>query len=488
MKIGQTSLIVFLSRFLGAALGFVGTVFFARELGAGPLGFYAMVTAIVAWLVLFGQIGLTNAVIKRLSEGEDEGAYMVAGAISVAILALALSVGVLVFRDHIEAYTSGIEVHLPVSVVWFIIAFLLLDLSYSIIHAHLKGNHLVHISGAMIPVKTGLRTLLQIGLVLAGLGLLGLFLGYVMGVVIVGLLSMAFISFSPQMPTRQHFKSLFDYAKFAWLGGLESRAYNDVDIVILGALVPSALVGTYSVAWSLATFLSLFGNAISQSMFPEISNVSAQNSLKAATGYIEDSLTFAGLIAFPGFVGGTLLSDRILQIYGGEFTRGTEVLWILLLSVVLYNFFQQLLTALNGIDRPDQAFRANAVFIFFNIGLNILFIIEFGWVGAAIASVLSVGLGVCIAFWMVRTQIPISIPIDAIGKQIIASLGMGAVVIGVESTITAANILQHNFLLVATLVALGGLVYGTILLAISSQFRAAIIRNMPVEGSILSNS
>ncbi|WP_254864754.1 oligosaccharide flippase family protein [Halovivax gelatinilyticus] len=486
MKIGQTSLVVFLSKILGAAIGFVGTVYFARVLGAEVLGLYAMVVALVSWLVLFGKIGFTSAITKRLSEGDDQGAYMIAGVLAIATVATVLAIGVLLGRPYVEAYTSGVEAYVAVSVVWFVIAIAVAKLLFSVVRAFLQGQHLVHIAGGLEPAKSGAKTIIQVGLVAAGYGLLGMFVGYVVGVIVVALFGLVFVSFRPQRPTRKHVRSLFDYAKFSWLGGLKSRAFNDVDIVILGALVPASLVGIYAVAWSLSTFLNLFGSAISKSMFPEISERSATESLDAVSGYVEDSLAFAGLVAIPGLVGGTLLADRLLRIYGPEFTQGTEVLWLLLVAVVCYNFFKQLLNALNAVDRPDLAFRANAVFIVSNVALNVVLIVQFGWVGAAIASIVSVGIGLAVSYVMVTSLLPFTPPLAEISKQVAAALAMGFVVVSAEFAIETLTAFDHNFAIVSVLVALGAATYGLVLLAISARFRTTIARNLPIEHPLIS--
>jgi O-antigen/teichoic acid export membrane protein len=48
MRIGQTSVAVFVSKLVESALGFVATPYFAREPGASVLGSYALVLALVA--------------------------------------------------------------------------------------------------------------------------------------------------------------------------------------------------------------------------------------------------------------------------------------------------------------------------------------------------------------------------------------------------------------------------------------------------------
>lgn len=481
MKIGQTSLVVFLSKLLGSALGFVATLYFARELGAEVIGLYTLVLTVVGWLILVADLGVGQAVIKRISESKERGAYLSAGLMWVAMLGVVFSVFVIFAEPWLNRYVGEFDQYVAVSVIWFIIVILAVRLFYRIVFQVLRGERKVHIAGLLSPVKVGGQSLFQIGLVMAGFSLAGMLAGYVLGGIVVGLVGLYWVTVRPTRPSVRHFRSLFDYAKFSWLGSLKSRTFNEVDILLLGVFVNSTLVGVYAVAWSLSKFLDLFGSAISSTMFPEISFTSTQDAKEAASGLIEDSLAFTGLIALPGFVGGTILAERLLRIYGPEFTQGAAVLALLILAVLIYSYLSQLLNALNGIDRPDLAFRVNAIFITLNASLNIVLIWQYGIEGAAVASVVSVAITLLFCYRTLNRLIDFETPVGEIGRQIVAAALMGGMVwIGLEA-IETTNTLQHNFAIVVLLVGFGAAVYFVILLGISKRFRATVHRNIPFE-------
>jgi len=104
MRIGQTSLIVFVTKVVRSIAGFVATLYFARELGACVLGTYSLVLAVVAWVGIAGKVGLTAAVNKRVSEGEDEAEYFTDGALSLVAMFAVISLELYVFRGPLEAY------------------------------------------------------------------------------------------------------------------------------------------------------------------------------------------------------------------------------------------------------------------------------------------------------------------------------------------------------------------------------------------------
>ena len=479
MRIGQTSLLVFFAKLLGAVFGFIATLVFARILGAEVLGIYALILTIVGWGTFASDLGIGGAMKKRISEDEDPGAYFAAGVIWVFAIGIAVSMAILLARPLVESYVSEFDQYVALSVVWFIIGLLFIKLFYKFPLRVLGGERKVHLAALLDPVKQASQSILQIGLVLLSYSLLGMIIGYAIGGVIVGMLALYFVSLRPTRPKRRHFKSLFDYAKYSWLGRLKSRIFQDIDILVLGAFAPSAAVGVYSVAWSLSRFLELFSSSIASTLFPEISYSSTQESMAVVTGYLEDSLVYAGLIVIPGFVGGFLLAEELMFVYGAEFVEGAVILWILILSIGVHAYQTQFVNTLNGIDRPDLSFRVNVVFAALNAGLNLALIPRYGIEGAAIASLASVSVALILAYVYVDRVLDLTIPVGEIGRQITAAALMGLLVYTGREWIGLSDIIQRNIIIVLLLVGFGAAIYFLVLMAISTRFRETIQRNLP---------
>ena len=167
MKIGQTSIIVFLSKLLGSALGFIATLYFARDLGAEVLGVYALVMTVVLWLILLADLGIGKAMMKRISENEEPGEYPMAAVVWISLLATLLSVGAIFAQPVLESYIGDFDQYVALSVVWFVVGLVVAKLAYRTTVRMLKGERKVHIAGLLDPVKIGGQSLLQVGLVVA---------------------------------------------------------------------------------------------------------------------------------------------------------------------------------------------------------------------------------------------------------------------------------------------------------------------------------
>jgi O-antigen/teichoic acid export membrane protein len=475
MRLGQTSIIHFFSNILSSLLGFLATIYIARLLGAGPLGVYQVVIGLVSWLSIAGKVGLSRAITKRISEGVDQGEYTAAGGIIIGGLFIFLSVLLLAFRGQVAEYVSY-----PATVYIVLILFVVLLNSY--LDSLLVGAHLVHISGFLSTIKAGGRSIFQILLLIAGAGTAGLFIGHIVGLAVAILLGMYFVLRNiprPRIPQKGHFWRLFNFAKFSWLGSLQSRMFSYTDILVLGFFVSSGLIGVYAAAWNIAHFLILFSGTLQSTLFPEMSAMSVRDNPQAVSRIVEQSLSFGGIFLIPGLFGGILLGERILRIYGPEFPKGESILAILIVANLFMGYQKQLLNTLNAIDRPDIAFRVNIVFVVANVALNSALIYLFGWIGAAIATTASVMVSLILAYQRVSELISFEVPVREISKQWLSALLMAVIVyvgLDIENTY---RLLGHNIATVLLLVGIGASVYFLCLLGLSREFRETIERNLP---------
>lgn len=474
MRIGHTTAIVFVSKLLGSALGFVSTLYFARVLGAEILGYFAVAMALVSWLKVGGSMGISAAMTKRISERMDQGAFLTSGLLLILITSLVFALIIVLFENRIDSYVES-------DTSFYILLIFLSGVLLTVVSSVLKGENRVHIAGVLTPLNVGISSLAQFILVFLGMELTGLFIGYLIGEIAIVLLGATLISIGATVPKRRHFRSLIDYARYAWMSGLKSQSFNDVDTLVLGALVNPSLVGIYSVAWSISQFLSLFGRSIRSALFPEISQAEAEQNDEQIARLTNNSLTYIGLIAMPGFFGSLVLGDRLMRIYGPEFEQGSIILSLLVLAVLIYSYQQQLTGILNGIDRPDVTFRVNVAFIVTNLVLNVVLVMWRGWIGAAIASVISTIVGTVIAFWMLRRLVDFDVPVREIGQQFGSAIFMAVAIESLRRFLEGVDVGIGNFGTVLLLVSVGAGLYFSTLLAISPNFRKTVWDNLPDE-------
>jgi O-antigen/teichoic acid export membrane protein len=477
MRIGRTTAIHFASKFGSSIIGFIAMVYFARVLGSGELGVYFLIISLVGWLKLGSNMGISLALMKRISEGEDKNQHLVA-ALSLVIVAFAvISLGVYLFQVEVNSYLGG-------DLYVYVILLLASDMAFKFVNVIMKGEHLVHAQGIVSISKAVLRVAFQVATVVLGLGAIGLVLGKAAATGVISVIAVVLIltyfgrSFEPNIPSRSHYRSIIDYAKFSWLGSMKGKMYNRMDIIVLGVFVPSNLIGIYSICWNVASVLEIFSKSLSTTLFPEISKVSTEDGTGGVTSYVEDSLTYAGLIIIPGFVGATVVGGGILNIYGGEFTQGYLILVILVGSTLIHSYHKQFMNTMDAINRPDLTFFVNIFFAGTNITLNFVLVYLHGWTGAAVATLVSVTAAMLLAYRMLSRILNFSVPYVQIFYQVLSAMVMGILVYGLLSLLGSFGVDVQRVIPVLVAVGFGALVYFICLLLVSRKFRDIVLDNL----------
>jgi len=465
MRIGQTSVVSFLSQVVSSVVGFVATVYLANILGADVLGTYFLVVAVVIWLQVVGGLGVQSAITKRLSERNADDAYLTAGGLLLFGIAAVLSVALFGLSDRVSAYVG-------VDVVGFIVLLLFTGMALKFVMAALRGQHKVHIAAFLRPVDRTTRSVLQIAAAALSFGLVGILVGYAIGGLVATLVGLTFLSVGVERPTREHFERIVSYAQYSWLGKLGSRTFSSMDTLVLGIFVSSNLIGFYEIAWNLASILAVFGVAIAQAMFPEISRLSSEDAESEVRGMVNDAVAYSGLLLIPGLAGCIVVGDLVLAVYGSEFQRAYSVLIVLVSARLVYAYGNQFVSTLNAVDRPDLAFRVNGVFVATNVTLNLVLVAAIGWIGAAIATTVSAVATLLFGYYHLSRLVDVPIPYGELFRQGAAAAVMGATVYG------ARQLVGESLVATAGLVALGGAVYSVSLLAISTRLRNTVRRNL----------
>jgi O-antigen/teichoic acid export membrane protein len=458
-------------------LGFVAMVYFARELGSGTLGVYFLVVALVGWLKLGNNMGISLALNKRISEGEDKSQHLIA-ALSVVVAAfVVISTGVYILRGQVNDYLGG-NLH------YYVILLLGAKTMFMIVKNAMKGEHLVHAQGLVSLPSTTLRIVIQATAVVFGLGATGLLFGEAIAAILSAIgatvLTLTYFGRSVRLrlPTKEHYFSLINYAKFSWLSSMKGKIYQRADIIILGFFVTSNLVGIYAICWNISRFLEIFTKSLSTTLFPEMSKVSSEEGVGEVAPHTENALAYSGLMIIPGLVGATVVGNGILNIYGAEFRQGHNILVTLVGSGLIHGYYKQLVNTMDAVNRPDLTFAVNIFFAITNIILNLILVYLYGWIGAAIATLVSVGVSTVLAYSMLSRILDFSVPYMEILKQVLSASVMGALVYTLLRILGLLGLGREMFVSVFVAVGFGALVYFACLLLVSERFRNVVSENL----------
>lgn len=465
MKHGRTSIVDFLSQAVLSFSGFIATIILTRTLGQDGYGTYVVILSVLSWAILAGNLGVGPAVKKRVSES-TEGNYVLAGAISQVALYAVVVVLIWLFRHRLNAFVG-----MDVASAFIVMLGVKLLLRY--VRTVLDGQHRVHISSILSPVEWTIRSVIQVALVLSGFGIAGALLGYVAGAIVAAIIGFYFVDIPRMKPTRHEFERLRSFAQFSWLASFKGRTFLSMDTIILAIFVSHSLVGIYEVAWNLASLFAIFGRSITRTLFPEMSTIATDEDNKGKIiGLLRTSLAYSGLFIIPGLVGSALLGDIVLTIYGEGFETGYYILLVLTFARLLYGYKKQFLNVIDAVDRPELSFQINAVFIGANLVLNVVLTSAFGWYGAATATTASAAIGLVLGYYYVRRTLGVEIPSAQVAYQCVSAAVMAIAVV-------AGRFVLPDSIPVAVLLAgVGAVVYFTVLLWLSKEFRTTVEDNL----------
>lgn len=462
MRADRTAIVHFGSQVGRTFAGFVGTLYIARTLGSAPLGTYVLGTAVVIWLHIPTN-AVAEAMTKRVSEGEAPAEFLTAGFVVIGALAAVVGGCVLVLDTVVEGYIGA-------DVAALMAALFAGRALFIAVTRGLDGQKKVAHSGMIRMVEQVFRSLFQIALIIVGYDVAGLFIGHVGALVVSSLVGIWLFEEGFATPVRRHFRKIAEYARYSWLGRVQSRSLDWIDTLVLGLFVPTSLIGIYEVAWTLASTLSLVTISIATTLFPEVSELSAEGTIERIRTLLGDAMVFAGLFVIPGLFGAAVMGDRILAIYGPEFTAGVAVLVLLVGTRICTSYSTLFLKTINGLDRPDISFRIAVAFLSVNLVLNLLLVATIGWVGAAIATLVSAATSVTLSYYSVVTVVgDLNVPTATIGKQVLASVLMAGVVVALDRA------LSSNHYVTVAIVGVAATLYIVVLLSISSQVRSRLL-------------
>ena len=469
MKLGQTSFINFLTQIIMSLAGFAANIVIARVLGPSVQGTYFLVVSLIFWIALAGNMGLRQSLKKRLSEEGADSSIITTGLIVQGFMSILVAVAILVFSARINAYVGA-----PVAK-WLVLM-VLVKLAFDFVGTLLDGQHKVHLSSLLAPADWTVRSTIQILLASMGVGLVGLFSGYIFGGIVAVFVGLYFMRTHAEIhivkPTWSGLRSLYSFAKYSWLGSISSRSFSSMDTVILGVFVVNSLIGVYEIAWNLASILAIFGFSISRAVFPELSSVANSNP-ERVKNVLSTSIGYAGLFLIPGLIGAVIVGDVVLTIYGHAYTKGHQVLVVLIVARLFYAYLTQFLVTISALDHPEINFRINGIFLIANLVLNVVLIDLYGWIGAAFATAASTLIALGLGYRSLSRLIEIRIPTEELGRQIVSALLMGVIVY------SGRELIGDSLTVILLLVLVGAAIYFGIFATISPQFRQTVRNNLP---------
>ena len=232
--------------------------------------------------------------------------------------------------------------------------------------------------------------------------------------------------------------------------------YVTLDRTMLGALASTKDVGIYDQALKLVNILLTLVTSLGSVMLPRVSSLLSSGDHKAVNKMHQMSFLIYNLVIFPIIAGMLIVNDDFVQFFLGKDFQDARYA----IAIMIFRMFFIGWTNIMGIqiliphDKNKEFMISTTVPAIVSVGLNLLFLPHFGFIGAAIVSVLTESLVWGIQLYYTRhylKEVPI---LGAMAKIILASAIMYGLLLSAKPFLHFSPTL--NVLVYAML---GGLIY-----------------------------
>jgi O-antigen/teichoic acid export membrane protein len=460
LRLGRETFLSLGSKVVMAAVGFGGTVIFARLLGPSGLGVYK--TAVAAAFVLTQvTAGTGTAIKKRVSEVDVEpDEYLGTGVLVNAGFTALLVVIYLLFRPVVDAFFESSAIAIAVLAVVFALGL------FNVVNRMYSGLGYPAASSWIDCVRSVLTIGFQLVLVFLGYGAFGLVAGFVVGTFLSALLSALVAGVVPSTPGKRAIERVTSFARWSVSNALLNVGYGRADVLLVAALVGSSAVGFYTTAIQLTMPGAMFGGSIRDAL-------SVKTSGRSSAGLdiredLENSLSYAGLLSLPILFGALAIPRPIMvTIFGPEFEPAWTALVGLTLFKLLHVYRLPFEAAAEGSDNPDLIFRTNALVFVAYAPVAVLLGIEYGLLGVIAGSVFGELARLGVYQYVSHRQFGgVVLPRPILGQVV-----SGVVMFAVVSALVPGVVTITSWMWLAAVVFGGAATYFATLLALSGHFR-----------------
>jgi O-antigen/teichoic acid export membrane protein len=414
-------------------LSFTFSVLIVRHLGADTYGQYAAILAFGGVFVFLADFGLSPYLVREVARARDEPdgrerVEQLYGTVLVLRLVLSLMTAAVVIGS---AWLTGRP--LPMLIAIALGAFgLMMYAPQGTADAMLSGRERFDLSTAAKVLNQIIFVCLGAVALWLGIGYFGLVAANLAGVAVMTWATVHAVSRLGLHPRRPRLstwlpllRAALPFGVIAFTLGLSYK----FDSVLLNVFRGDAETGYYNAVYNLVFSVTVLSNVINTALYPSLSRAAATTPSDLPSIY-ERALRYLMVLALPIAMGVSLLADPIVRfLFTDAFAPAATALQIVIWTVPLMfaSEFLGYVVVVQGKER--RVARAIVVSTSVNVLLNLALVPVFGFVAAAVMTVLTEAVLVGQYIWTLRDMLRQLRWEHLLVRPIIAALAMGILVL-----------------------------------------------------------
>lgn len=394
-SIAKNSLVPMGLNLFNRGIDFVFAAFYLRVLGPFDAGSYATAIAIAGWFEIIANWGLNTLTIREVSQDRSQASrYLLNTAILRLGTSLIGSVPIFIYWWGVRVAGNPLDANLAAAIL-----LLMAGMVFSSMGQGVAGLFYAFEEAERPAAIATVTTILKVGFGVAAL-LLGFgFVGLAAVSILVNLITLvilvvaAFRRFPLRGPWRVDFKLQRQMVYLSYplmINHLFAVIFFQVDIPILQQFRGDAEVGWYNSAYKWVNAFNVIPAFFTFALFPVISR-QIKHSIEDARRTFRMSIKLMVLTALPLAVMTTFLAHWLIFLLGGNafLPHGAIALQLIVWSIPfgwLNSVTNYVLIALGQERMQTKAF---IIGVGFNLITNLIFIPRYGYVAAAITTIVS---------------------------------------------------------------------------------------------------
>ena len=425
-----------LGSFFEVGVRFLIALMLARLLGADSYGLYVLAVSAATLFASFSALGLDDAMVRYVAIRSGRGDQLgVRETIKLGVLVATVGgvlIGIVMFAAA-QPIAEGIFHEPRLTHLLRLLAIIVPFLSLSnVLAGTARGfGRMDYVALAENVVQSLVRLALVavIALAMQGLNVTVSVIAFGISdvtatIVLIVLLQKYFpVSRLREGEMREVAPEVFRFAIPLWLSGMLRQFRRSFQTILLGATAAAASVGIYSIVSSITTVGHICLLALFVAVKPTLARLHDIGDREGLTHLYTTATRWAYTITLPFFLVIVLFRESILLVFGESFAAGSTALLIFA--------FAEVVNAGTGICGPVLDMTGHTMMKLVNaitltvllVGGNVLLIPRYGVVGAAIASLVGIGVSnlMCLVeIWWLERLLPFE---WAMWKPTVAALG-----------------------------------------------------------------
>jgi O-antigen/teichoic acid export membrane protein len=374
---------------LSKIVAFFFTIFVARKLGVADFGRYGFALSFVMLFSLFIDFGLTTLIVREISRERELTSKYVSNVIIIRLI-LSLIFFIIIFLAlNILGYSK--EIRVLIYLLWGWISIIQLS---QVFRGVFKARERMEYEGFLNFFHNLLRFILAVVFLTAGFGLCGIGMSMLVASILTLVVSITIFSRSfEQLSWQVNPRAWLPFVKDAFplaLTVMFLAYFGRIDNIFISYLKGDEAVGVYNASLTLVWTLIFIPGFITHAAFPKLSQYAFQDGsgFEDLVAYnLKVNLLISTLLALGIF----LLSSPIISlIYGNRYSQSLPVLQILIWSYPAHASIGVFVYAMNAKNKQKiNSLIAGAVLLL-NILLDIILIPRYSYIGAAVATLISI--------------------------------------------------------------------------------------------------